>query len=280
MAEHASEEPEEHRRPSRQTGAEGERNSNEQPASDEFERAGDSGDDPDVYLDVPVVKVDEITLDVEDLRARVSLQAEVLDLLKLNVGVDAALGHVGLDIKGVEAQALLKVRLGNVAGILDRVLTTIDRNPQILEHITKGVESATRSVGEGAGEAVQQVGQGTGKAVEEVGEGAGEAVEQVGQGAGGAVEDVGQGAGQAVEDVGQSAEELGANGAEAVRDTGRSAGKAVGGGGQDSDSSTEEANAQGSAEGKESERTREHERRVPRRDSGRRPRPRRRDERR
>ena len=43
------------------------------------------GEQPDVYLDVPSLKVDELTLDVQDLRARVSLQAEVLDLLKLKV---------------------------------------------------------------------------------------------------------------------------------------------------------------------------------------------------
>ncbi len=86
------------------------------------------GEEPDVLLDVPVVKVDEITFEVEELRARILLQAEVLDLLKLNVGADVFIGHVGLEIKGVEAQALLKVRLDNVARILDRVLTTIDRN--------------------------------------------------------------------------------------------------------------------------------------------------------
>src|SRR3954454_21945572 len=79
------------------------------------ELVGADSVEPDVLLDVPLLKVDEIVLDVEDLRARVSLQAEVLDLLRLNVGADVALGSVHLDIKGVEAQALLKVRLDNVA---------------------------------------------------------------------------------------------------------------------------------------------------------------------
>ncbi|MET8869537.1 hypothetical protein ABZW11_41970 [Nonomuraea sp. NPDC004580] len=114
--------------------------------------------DPDVYLDVPEVKVDEITLDVQDLRARVSLQAEVLDLLKLNVGADVFLGSVNLTIKGVEAQALLKVRLDNVARIIDRVLQTIDTNPQLLEHLTRGVGRAVEDVGLGAGHAVRDVG--------------------------------------------------------------------------------------------------------------------------
>jgi hypothetical protein len=168
------------------------------------ERDSDS-EQPDVLLDAPVVKVDELNLEVEELRARVSLQAEVLDLLRLHVGADVFIGQVGLEIKGVEAQALLKVRLDNVARILDRVLTTIDRNPQLLEGLVEGTGQAIAELGEGAGSAVEEVGEGAGSAVEDVGEGAGSAVEDVGEGAGSAVEDVGEGAGSAVEDVGESA---------------------------------------------------------------------------
>jgi hypothetical protein len=194
------------------------------------ERDSDS-EEPDVLLDVPVLKVDEINLNVEELRARVSLQAEVLDLLRLNVGADVFIGHVGLDITGVEAQALLKVRLDNVARIVDRVLTTIDRNPEILEQFTAGVGSAVEDVGGGAGEAVGELGEGAGAAVEDVGEGAGSAVEDVGEGAGSAVEDVGEGAGSAVEDVGEGAgsavEDVGESAGSAVEDVGESAGSAV-----------------------------------------------------
>jgi hypothetical protein len=194
------------------------------------------GEEPDVLLDVPVVKVDEINLEVEELRARVSLQAEVLDLLKLNVGADVFIGHVGLEIKGVEAQALLKVRLDNVARIVDRVLTTIDRNPQILEQITEGVGSAVEDLGDGAGTAVEELGEGAGSAVEEVGAGAGTAVEEVGEGAGTAVEDVGAGAGSAVEVVGEGAgsavEDVGEGASEAVEDTGETAKRTAQGAGR------------------------------------------------
>ncbi|WP_200068131.1 MULTISPECIES: hypothetical protein [unclassified Saccharopolyspora] len=197
-------------------------------AADE-QRAGDQ--EPDVLLDVPVLKVDEINLEVEDLHAKVSLSAEVLDLLRLNVGADVTLGRVGLDIKGVEAEALLKVRLGNVAAIIERVLQTIDRNPEILEQITRGAGAALRDVGSGAGEAVEEVGTGAGQAVEEVGTGAGQAVEEVGTGAGQAVEEVGTGAGQAVEEVGmgagRAAEEVGTGAGRAVDDVGAGAGRAA-----------------------------------------------------
>lgn len=102
--------------------------------TEEPEEPPDYADDaePDVLLDVPHLAVEEIALDVETLRARVSLQAEVLDLLKLGVGVDAELTGVHLDIKGVDAEVLLKARLDTVAQIIDRVLTTVDRNPEII----------------------------------------------------------------------------------------------------------------------------------------------------
>jgi e3 binding domain len=174
-------------------------------------------DEPDVIVDIPVVKVDELHFELDDLVARISLHAEVLDLVKLSVGVHAELGKVELNIKGVEAQALLRARLDHVTAIIDRVLTTLDRNPEVLQNIAKALQPVT----EGAGKAVGEVGEGANKAVGQIGEGAGSAVEDVGEGAGGAVEDVGKGASSAVEDVGE-----GAGGA--VQDVGGGAGKAVG----------------------------------------------------
>ncbi|MGI5207541.1 hypothetical protein ACQEU6_38935 [Spirillospora sp. CA-108201] len=175
---------------------------------------------PDVHLDVPQLKVEEISLEVDNLEAHVSLVAEVLDLLKLNVGADVFLGRVKLEIKGVEAEAELQVRLDNVAVIVDRVLTTLDRNPEILQHIGRGLEPAVSDIGSGTGSAVGEVGKGARGAVEDVGRGAGGAVESVGEGAGGAVKDVGEGAGGAVKDVGKGA-------GEGVSEVGRGAGRAA-----------------------------------------------------
>ncbi|BBA95569.1 hypothetical protein RVR_477 [Actinacidiphila reveromycinica] len=188
-------------------------------------RASDG--DPDVLLDVPDLHVDRIQLDVQDLRARVALHAEVLDLLKLDVGVDAVLGRVQLGIDGVQAQALLKVRLDNVAEIIRDVLRTIDDNPQIIEQITRPVGEAARSVGQGAGRAVGELGQGAGEAVQDVGANAGKAVGDVGEAAGEAVDDAGRAAGRAVDDVAESAGGAVGDAGEAVQDVGANAGKAV-----------------------------------------------------
>lgn len=162
-------------------------------------------DGPDVLLDVPVVKVDEIDLEVEDLRAQVSVMAEVEGLVELSVGVEARLGKVELNIQGVEAQALVKARLDNVSAILDRVLLSLDRNPALLESVGEAVERVGGGAGKllaESGEAVEDVGEGTGEAVRQVGGGASEGVAEVGQGAGKGVAKLGQGTGKGVGKLG------------------------------------------------------------------------------
>ena len=179
-------------------------------------------------MDVPVVKVDEIDIEVDDLRAHVAVMAEVRDIVQLNVGADVRLGKVELKIEGVEAQALLKARLDNVSAILERVLTTLDRNPELLEGIGHAVEDVGGGAGRtlaGAGEAVEDVGQGAEGAVQDVGQGAGQAVGQVGQGASQAVGQLGEGAGQAAGGLGQGA-------GQALDQVGQGAGQAAGGVGQ------------------------------------------------
>jgi hypothetical protein len=169
-------------------------------------------DQPAVLLVVPTVKVDEINLDVEDLQARISLHAELANMLKLDVGVSAHLGRVNLEIKGVEAQALLKVRLRTVADILDRVLTTIDNNPEVLRSVLQPVSEATRELGESAGQAVENVGQGAGGAVDDVGQGAGQATSEVGEAAGQTASQAGEAAGEAGQLTGQGQKSQGDQG--------------------------------------------------------------------
>lgn len=101
------------------------------PAEDREARLG--GEDPDVVLDVPTLNVDELDLEVEDLRAHVSVRAEVANLVNINIGVDAYLDKVKLGIKGVEAQVLLKVKLERILGTIDRALSAIEQNPGLLD---------------------------------------------------------------------------------------------------------------------------------------------------
>jgi hypothetical protein len=162
----------------------------------------------DVYVDAPVLQVEEISFELDDLRAHLAVLAEAGQFVQLSVGAGVRLGKVELEIKGVETQALLEARLANVTAILERVLTSLDRNPQLLS----SVGEALGDVGGGAhdlltdtGDTLRSAGKGAGSAVSEVGEGAQQGVEGLGQGAQQGVQGLGQGAGQAVEGVGQGA---------------------------------------------------------------------------
>jgi len=116
-----------------------------------------SSGEPDVYLSVPDLHVDEIDLDVENLEAHLALQARLANLLELRAGAHVTIEKVQLDIKGVAARAMLKVRLENVYAILDRALTSIDRNPQILEGVIGTVDNAL-GPGGAVGETIEGVG--------------------------------------------------------------------------------------------------------------------------
>jgi hypothetical protein len=118
---------------------------------------------PDVLVDVPVAKIDNVEVEVDDLQVQVAVQARVRKLLDLSVGAQAHLGKVELQIQGVEAQALLKARLDNVQTLLDRVALTLDRNPELLAGIGRAVEDVGAGTGElfgSAGDAVEDVGEG------------------------------------------------------------------------------------------------------------------------
>jgi hypothetical protein len=173
----------------------------------------------DVYVDVPVAKVDEIKFELDDFRAHLAVLAEAGHFVQINAGAAVRLGKVELDIQGVETQAILEARLDNVTAILARVLTTLDRNPELLKSVGEALGDVgggahdlltdagdvVRSAGKGAESAVQDVGQGAGQGVEGLGQGAQQGVEGLGQGAQQGVQGLGQGAQQGVEDLGQGA---------------------------------------------------------------------------
>jgi hypothetical protein len=99
-----------------------------------------TGQEPDVLLDVSELEVDRISLEVEDLRAHVSVLAELANLVSLSVGADVRLGVVKLEIEGVRAKVLLKVRLENVRAILEKALDTIGEHPEILEILNQTLD--------------------------------------------------------------------------------------------------------------------------------------------
>jgi pyruvate/2-oxoglutarate dehydrogenase complex dihydrolipoamide acyltransferase (E2) component len=109
---------------------------------------GESAGDPDVLLDVPDLRVEEVDLEVEDLQVRVSLRAELADLVKIDIGLDVDLGEVKLQIKGVEAQAQLKASLDNVRAIFSEVLASLEHNPQFFRQALGPTDQTTEAAEE------------------------------------------------------------------------------------------------------------------------------------
>ena len=105
-------------------------------------------EEPDVFIDVPKLHVGKLEIDVERLQAHLALRAQVANLVALVAGAHAEVDKVKILIEDVDAAALLKVRLHNTYNILDRTLTTIDENPEILQGVVDTLGSAVEQVGE------------------------------------------------------------------------------------------------------------------------------------
>lgn len=110
----------------------------------------------DVILEVPELAIDSIGLTVKDVRAHVALDANAMNLVQVTAGVDVGIKQVQLGIVGVLAEVYLYVDLDNVARIVNRVVQTLDRNPQILTQVLKTVDTAVTSVTTGTNTAPKQ----------------------------------------------------------------------------------------------------------------------------
>ena len=100
----------------------------------------------DVILEIPELSVDSIGLTVADVKAHVALDANAMNLVQITAGVDVGIKKVQLGIVGVIAEVYLYVDLDNVAKIVNRVVQTLDRNPQILIQVLKTVDTAVTSI--------------------------------------------------------------------------------------------------------------------------------------
>lgn len=109
----------------------------------------------DVVVDVPGLCVERIRLNVQNLDARLSLNARVANLVRVNAGADVHLGEVDLTIQGVRARALLLVDLDNVVYVVDRALSLLDENPEIVSQLVGTVNSGLGTVGGVANQALR-----------------------------------------------------------------------------------------------------------------------------
>ncbi|KAK8218708.1 hypothetical protein IWZ01DRAFT_161828 [Phyllosticta capitalensis] len=85
---------------------------------------------PDVFLNASV-SVREIDIEVDNITAKINLDAEVLNLLSLNAGVTASIDRVFLTIQDVRARVMLEARLERIVNMVESILDSIDLNPII-----------------------------------------------------------------------------------------------------------------------------------------------------
>lgn len=109
----------------------------------------------DVVVDVRNLCVERIRLNVQNLDVRLALNARVANLIQIRAGADVQIAEVDLGIRGVEAEALLMVDLDNVVYVVDRALSFIDQNPQVVEQLVGTVQNTVQTVGNVANTALQ-----------------------------------------------------------------------------------------------------------------------------
>jgi len=134
----------------------------------------------DVILDVPDLSIENITIEVENLDAHITLDAQVGTLVQLTVGAAASIQKVKINIVGVEAKGVsLKVNLAKVADIIDRALESLDKNPNLLNGLVASVGNLLSKTVDSVGNLVSQTVDSLGHVIKTVTDAAGNLLSSV-----------------------------------------------------------------------------------------------------
>ncbi|HET7232051.1 MAG TPA: hypothetical protein VFJ16_18740 [Longimicrobium sp.] len=109
----------------------------------------------DVVVSVPRLCVERINLEVDNLQARVALNARVANLVSVQAGADVSIAQVSVGVRGVRAEVLLLVDLDNVAAVIERTLQFVDNHPEIVSQLTGTLNNTVNTVGSVANTALQ-----------------------------------------------------------------------------------------------------------------------------
>jgi hypothetical protein len=101
----------------------------------------------DVVLDIPNVCVERIFLKVDSVTAKISLNAQISNLVKVTAGADVLIGQVDLTIQDVRAAVLLLVDLDDVVHIVDQTLTFVDNHPEVVTQLGSTLQNTVGAVG-------------------------------------------------------------------------------------------------------------------------------------
>lgn len=100
--------------------------------------------DYDLVLDIPRLCIEHLELHVDSLRARVSLEANIAGLVRLNAGAGVAIDHVDLTLENVRATALLAVDLSRLVQVVNETMSYLEANPDVLRKILGDSLRATK----------------------------------------------------------------------------------------------------------------------------------------
>ncbi|MCJ1287872.1 hypothetical protein MMC26_007224 [Xylographa opegraphella] len=109
--------------------------------------AASSSTPPDVLLNVPNLSVGRIELDVDNLQADINLNANVASLVTINAGVALSVQKINLTIVDVQAELELIVRLGHLVDIVNRVFSSLDLNPLLINTLNNVTSALAPIVG-------------------------------------------------------------------------------------------------------------------------------------
>src|SRR5918995_206930 len=137
------------------------------PINDETQEETPARQDVDVLLDVSELEVDRIKLTVRDLRAHVSVVAELASLVSLQVGVRAILKHA-LDTVAEHPEILTTLtraledlvtgRIGDALGTVENVLGGLGENGTVDELLKGRLEDVRDTLQEVLSEVGEQTG--------------------------------------------------------------------------------------------------------------------------
>ena len=102
---------------------------------------------PDAYLRVPNLYVGHMGLDVDNLKADVSLSAQVANIVSVRAGISVGIDKVNISIDDVGARLDLVIRLGSLVQIVNRTMQSLDLNPALINAVNHVGNVATGAVG-------------------------------------------------------------------------------------------------------------------------------------
>jgi hypothetical protein len=92
-----------------------------------------------------MVCVDSLALTVDSLKTRLALDTRVANLVRIHAGADVVMGNVDVNLKGVQANALVLIDLSDVVHVTDQTLTFIDKHPEVVPRLQGASDSALAS---------------------------------------------------------------------------------------------------------------------------------------